>query len=643
MAGIEGGMRSGRDGYQAGRDLIINQPSQPAPPRIWNLPPRNAAFAGRKEQLTAIRTEFLSGKPVAVQALHGMGGVGKTQLAIEFAHSYSADYDIVWWLDSDSESTVVLAEKFAELAVRLDCAEAGTAPDVMGRAALSDLHYRDRWLIIFDNAEDPGALREWLPSGPGHVLITSRFSGWDEDAVPVRVDIFSRDESVGFLLARVPHLEAPEAAELAGELGDLPLALALAAAYLTETRLTVGQYMGRLRDYGTELLDECRLTTYRGTLKAVAALAYDLLHTTDEDAANLAVICAYLAPEPVPVDWLAAAAASRLPRRLSHRLADPRSREQLLSALTRGSLVRREEEGLTMHRLLQDILRTYPGPRKTRTARRVAETIVIANQPPLDQAPKEAWPTWARLLPHVLALLDPGGSSNWELRDVAARGAWYLTDRGNAKDALDLAAKLHEQWRQDLGADHPLALQIANARGRALRELGRYGDARVLDEETLASYQRLYGANHVGTLTAANSLAIDLRALGEHREAYELDKDTLDCRRRMLGDDHPRTLRSANNLAADLHALREFDAARVLNEDTLDRRRRVLGDDHPDTLISASNLADDLRALGNHCAARELDVDTLERRRRVLGEDHPLTRRLAEKVGRDRRGLQPDG
>jgi hypothetical protein len=527
------------------------------------------------------------------------------------------------------------------MAVKLGCAQAGTAPDVIRRAVRSSLYNRDRWLLVFDNAKDPGALREWLPSGPGHVLITSRSSGWVEDAVPVPVDVFSRDESVRFLETwaletRRLRLEPSEATRLAEALGDLPLALAQAAAYLDETGLTVGRYVDLLADRVTELLDQGRSTAYGGVSHTAAVtLTYDQLRAADEDAADLASICAFLAPEPIRDDWLAAA-AGRLPGGLAGRLADPVARGPLLSALTRSSLARRDAGGLSMHRLTQGILRSYPGQRKANNARKLAEDIVVANRPPRDQAPEEARPTWTCLLPHILAL-DPGHTGSSDLRAVAQQGAWYLTDSGNAEDALDLATRLYEQWRTDLGADHPQALQIANTRGRALRELGRYGEARALDEDTYARYRLRYGDNYVDTMTLAHSLASDLRALREYDAASELDQKILERRCLRLGADHPSTLRSASNLAADWYGLGDFAAARKLDADTFERRRRRLGADHPDTLISANNLANDLRALGDFAAALAHDKDTLERRRRVLGEDHPLTRRSAENLARDRR------
>ena len=198
---------------------------------------------------------------------------------------------------------------------------------------------------------------------------------------------------------------------------------------------------------------------------------------------------------------------------------------------------------------------------------------------------------------------------------------------------------LRQQWRDRLGEDHEHTLMAAHYLAWALLEMGRYAEARDLNQDTLDRRRRVLGEDHPDTLNSAHNLAIDLRKLGEVQAARDLDQDTLDRHRRVLGEDHPSTLRSATNLAVDLRELGEVQAARDLDQDTLDRRRRVLGEDHPNTLISASNLATDLRALGEVQAARDLDQDTLDRRRRVLGQDHPDTLTSANNLAIDLREL----
>jgi tetratricopeptide (TPR) repeat protein len=630
-----------RDAYVGGRDTYVfhgdthvvhQEPSASArSARIWgSVPARNAAFAGRKGLLSAVRRALAVGDPVAVQALHGRSGVGKTQIAIEYAHRHAADYDVVWWLNA--ENAALLGEQFAALAAELGCAARGAPLDVVQRAVLNELHQFPRWLLVFDNAEEPADVRAWLPGGAGHVLITSRASGWEEVAICLEVDVLARADSVTILKGRVSALSDSDADKLAAALDDIPLAVAQAASYLAETKMRAVQYIALLRNRAAELMGKGKLATYPGTLTAVTQFAYDRLRAEDEQAAVLAAMCAFLAPETVPEEWFVTA-AEQLPVLMAARLSDPLARAQLLAGIDRSSLARLDPGGLLMHRLTQAILRDHLPADQAAAARRLAESVVAANDPGDTDLPG-TWPTWARVLPHLLAL-EPETSSSASLRDVAGSAAWYLTRRGDAGAAHELAGNLYEGWRDGLGPDNSYTLWAANSLAQALRDMGRFAQAQDLDEDTLARRRRLIGEDHPHTFASANNLALDLRGLGEFGAARELDEDLLARRRRVLGEDHPETLVSASNLAVDLSELGEFEAARRLDEDTLARRRRALREDHPDTLVSASNLAVDLRTLGEFEAARKLDEDTLARRRRVLGEDHPDTLLSASNLARD--------
>ena len=171
-------------------------------PGVWNVPARNPGFTGRDGLLVAVREALLSGDRAVVQALHGMGGVGKTQLAIEYAHRFAGGYELVWWINA--ESPALIAEQVAALAAQLGCAEPGAELQAARGAVLAELRVRDRWLLVFDNATGPEDVADGLPAGAGHVLITSRARDWAEIAVPVEVDVLARAESVAILCNRVP-------------------------------------------------------------------------------------------------------------------------------------------------------------------------------------------------------------------------------------------------------------------------------------------------------------------------------------------------------------------------------------------------------------------------------------------------------
>jgi transcriptional regulator with XRE-family HTH domain len=603
-------------------------------PRAWNTPARNPAFIGRDDLLAAVKERLRTGHAAVVQALCGMGGVGKTQLAAEYAHRFADSYDLTWWIDAEHEG--LIGDQVVSLGLMLGCVPAGAGAEAVRAAVLTELRQRDRWLLIFDNAQKPADVTRWLPGGGGHVLITSRERGWDEVATTVEVDLLTRAESIEMLRRRAPGLTTTDADRLAAELGDLPLAIAQASGFIADTGTPASQYLGLLQTRAGQLLEHGVPGSYPCSLAAATALLADRLADQDPAAAELASLCAFLAPEPIP-EYLFTGAADVLPDELAAPAADPLAWRRTLAQMSRQSLARVDHRGLQMHRLTQAILRDRLAPARAAAARACTEAILAASDPG-DPPDPGTWARWAQLMPHVLAA-DLGATDNPALRELVPRVCWYLIERGDARAARDLMIDLRRQWRDRLGADHRHALMAAHYLAWALWELGRYAESRDLNQVTHERRRNVLGDDHPDTLNSAHNLAMDLRMLGDARGARDLDQDTLDRYRRSQGRDHLSTLRSANNLAADLRALGQPEDARKLDQDTLDHRRDVLGHDHPDTLNSAHNLAMDLRMLGDACAARDLDQDTLDRRRQVLGHDHPDTLKSTSNLAADLRAL----
>ena len=607
-------------------------------PRTWNVATRSAVFSGRDRLLAQVRQQLAGGSPVAVQAMYGMGGVGKTLLAVEFAHRFAGDYDLVWWVDAEQPGPV--PEQLASLAVAADLVSADATIPVAVAAAQKHLRGSGRWLVVFDNAEDPAAIRAFVPEGRGDVLITSRNPAWSGVAVPVEVDVFTRAESVYLLKRQVQALTGQDADTIAGQLGDLPLAIAQAAGVLAETHMSAGEYLNALREETEQVLSTGVPPTYPVSLAAVVRVAAKRVAAVDPAAVQLLNVCAFLAPEPIHYEWFISTASPNrwaLPDTPAAIVASSFALRQRAALLARHGLARATPEGLLLHRLTAAIARD------TLTLAEQAATRATAEQLLVDVGPVEAydaalWPVWAAILPHLIHL-DPATTSNGDLRELACNAALVMYLRGDSRGGGDLAQHLHRAWSASLGEDHPNTLFAANNLARCSHGLADYERARMLDQDTFTRRRRILGEDHPYTLYSASNLARDLQTLGDYHRARELEEDTLARRRRVLGDDHRDTLHSASRLTVILCDLGDYQGARELQEDTLPRSRQILGDDHPDTLSSATRLAVALCGLGDYQGARELQEDTLPRSRQVIGDDHPNTLRLASDLANTLRVL----
>ena len=443
---------------------------------------------------------------------------------------------------------------------------------------------------------------------------------------------------MAILRDRLPELTGGDADRVAGAVGDLALAVAQAAGYMTDVGMPAGDYVALLESRTAEVMRAGRPVTYPRPLAAVTQLALEHLRAEHTAAAEVVVLCAFLAPEPVPAEWFPRAGAV-LPVPLARKAADPVAWHEVLAAAGRSGLARLGNGELQMHRLTRAVIRGLLSARQAAAARSRATEILVASHSPLSRrgalAPA-AWPEWARLLPHLLAL-DPASSGSPQLREHARHAVWYLVKRGDARAGRDLALHLHEQWQQLLGPDHPDTLDAQYLLAFALSELGRYQEACDLYEDTLARRRRVLGENHPESLFAANSLALQLIELGDKQAARDLLADALSRMRQAHGDDILVTSGFASNLARALFDLGETDAARRLHEAALTGFRQAVGDDHPSTIECAMDLARDMQELGQAGAARHLHEDALARNRRVLGDDHPQTLRCVEELAADLR------
>ncbi|MFE4547886.1 FxSxx-COOH system tetratricopeptide repeat protein [Streptomyces sp. NPDC056785] len=619
-----------REDASGGRPRL---PSSAGMPGVWNVPSRNPRFTGREASMTRVREGLLDGGQAVVQAVHGLGGIGKTQLALEYAHRFASQYDVVWWIDAEQADQIPV--HYTELATRLGIATAEAGTGHSTQSLLAHLRTLDRWLIVLDNAEDPGVFKSVLPpAGPGHVLITSRNPGW-KDTVPSHgLDVFARGDSVAYLTTSIPRIAAEQADALADDLGDLPLALAQAAGIIT-TGMTPDRYRHLLTSKTTALMGNGGPPNYPASLAATVDIATARLADEHPQAADLLRLAAFLGPDPIPTAWLE---TSR--DQMATLTVDPDDfmwPQTALQPLARFGLANVDHETFQIHRLIQAIVRDHSGEADTTAAEDDVSALLTAIAP-TDTDDPATWSTWASLTSHLTARLH-AIAQHPPLHQTLINTVDYLCVSGQARAGRYLATTLRPAWIATLGDDHPDTLSITYGLATSLAHLGEYEQARRMHADSLERRRRALGDNHPDTLQSANNLASTLAHLGEYEQARRMDEGTLQRRRRALGDDHPDTLQSAHNLATALARLGEYEQARRLHADTLERHRRTLGDDHPVTLHSANNLSGTLARLGEYKQARRLYEDTLERRRRALGDDHPDTLSSANNLATTLSGL----
>lgn len=617
-------------------------------PAIWNVPNRNAFFVGRQAELAELAARLAApGSAVAVVASAGAGGVGRTELAVEFAWRHAGQYRLVWWLDAGYQAGAEAS--LVELAALLEVPAAGGMAAVV-LALRAELHRRADWLLIVDGVPDRQRLQCLVPAWSGRLLVTAEDGGVLGPDPPVTVGRFGRAESVRLLRHRCSWLGVPAARRIAAFVDDLPLSVAQAAQFLARTGMAADEYLPKLAGHLDPALDG--LAADAG-LAATVAVGQERLLALDPAAADLLDQFALLAAEPLPLtartpeglgEPALGPAAVELAARASAAAAtpgfvigDPETAGELVSSICGlGLAVRDGTQVQLQERVRALVAGTLTGPRRALVLARVLRLLSTAD--PGDPGQPASWPHYAAITPHLLAVTQclerTGGAGEpagfLRLLDCACD---YLRLAGRAADSYELADAAHRRRRHAHGEDHPETLRWAAVRGAALAALGRHDDARLVLVAVLARQQEVAGADDPATLRCANQLAGTLLALGEYEAARLLLQDTLDRRRRTLGPDDPLTLRSAADLGTALGALGYQPQARDVLEGVYRSRRRLLGAGHVDTLACAHELGVVLESLGDRDAARGLLAEVVASRRATLGASHPDTLASAHRLG----------
>lgn len=485
----------------------------PAPAGLINLPPRRQLFVGREDALSWLDGAVHEPGVVVVQAVHGLGGIGKSTLVAQWAATHRDDHRPIWWITADSPAS--LDAGLAALTVALHPALGAALPSPALREwAVRWLACHDRWLLILDNVTDPTHIAELLGRLPrGRILVTSRrATGWPDIVTPLRLDVLEPDQAVDLLTGIVSRagavIDPAGAAAVCAELGYLPLAVEQAGAYLAQTRTTASDYLRLLAEHPADMYrdgEEGRAA--ERTIARVWQVTLDAL-ADDPLPGRLLRTLAWYAPEAIPRD-------------LWRNTGDGEGEPAVVRAIGRLAAYNMltldpTSQAVTMHRLVQAVSRTpdpddpHRQPDDITTARTVAATALTTALPDEHRDPA-TWPAWRALVPHI--------------------------------DAFTSHPRAHTT-----DSERVIQAHLLNGAGLFLHNQGNLARATAYLRQVFTDRQRVLGKRHPDTLTSINNLASAYHAAGDLERAIPLFEQTLTGYRRVLGDDHPQTRVVYDNL-----------------------------------------------------------------------------------------------
>ena len=599
-------------------------PGPQVPRKTVRLAPRPGMLAGRKELLAELDARLAGGGGAGPRlvALRGLGGAGKTSMAVEYAYRHLGEVGVAWQFGA--EDATVLAAGFAELAAQLGAQDLAGPQDPVASVQAVLAASPEEWLLVFDNAPDRAAVELFLPpDGPGRVLVTSRNVAWPPGQA-LDVPMLALEAAAGFLITRTGDPDEQAAGELATELGGLPLALEQAGAYVQASGGSLAGYLALFRKRRPELLARGEPTGYDSTVAATWSLAFTDLEKSAPLAVGLLRLLACMAPEPVPLGLLLQprpGVAEGLADEVAAvvlLLDDELAAGDAVAVLRRYSLVSPAGKGLVqVHRLVQAVTADQM-PEDLAWAWRQAAAAVIEAAIPDDPERPDTWPTYAALLPHAEAALAAGSTG-------MAQIAIYLGSSGSYVAARELLRGIVEERARVLGPEHPNTLTVRANLAFWTGEAGDAAGARDQYAALLPIEERVLGPEHQDTLATRVTLAYYTGEAGDAAGARDQYLALLPIEERVLGPEHQYTLGSRANLARFTGRAGDAAGARDQYAALLPIRERVLGAQHPDTLDTRAGLARCTGEAGDATGARDQYAALLPIRERVLGPEHPDT------------------
>ncbi len=595
-------------------------------PALWNMPyPRNPFFTGRENLLAQLSTALKTYTAMALtqpQAISGLGGIGKTQLAVEYAYHFHANYQAVFWVRADTQENVI--SDFVTIAGMLNLPEKDEQEQSLTVTAVKEwLRTHTQWLLILDNADHLAMVREFMPPAfGGHMLLTTRAQVMGKLARSIAVEKMDEEVGVLFLLRRAgviaqdalveqaPHGERGAALEIVQEMDGLPLALDQAGAYMEEVPCNLEDYLRLYRKQRGTLLKRRGgvVADHPAPVATTWSLSFAQVEQANPAAADLLRMCAFLHPEAIPEE-LFTAGATHLGPRLHAVVTNEGAFNEAMSALHAYSLVSRDitDHTLSLHRLVQAALKDAMN--KTTYQRWATRTVRALNEafPAIEF---ETWPQCDRFLPHALtcaSLIEQEQMAFPEAAALLKQTGWYLAERVRYAEAELLLQRSLAICEQQLGLEHLDTANSAITLGWLYRHQGRYAEAEPLYQRALAIREQQLGSEHPDTATSLNNLAINYDHQGKYAEAEPLYQRALAICEQQLGPLHRDTTLSLNNLAYCYNDQGRYAEAEPLYQRALAIYEQQLGPQHPSTVITRRNYVSSLQRMGRKAEAEQLE------------------------------------
>lgn len=620
------------------------------PQTIFHIPYRqNPFFTGREQLLEQLHNNLTARKAAALtqaQAINGLGGIGKTQVAIEYAYRQRDFYPYIFWVNADKRETLIA--DYVGIAKLLHLPEQNEQDqNIIVTAVIAWLATHNDCLLILDNADDLPMIDPFVPTANTcHILITTRAQATNALAQSIEVEKMAMPEGTLMLLRRANVLatdatldqatqEDKETAEkIVIALDGLPLALDQAGAYIEETACSLSAYLQAYQHRQTDLLKRRGDNNmyHSDPVAATWSLSFEQVEQHNLLAADLMRCCAFLAPDDIPEE-LFTEGASELSSLLQPLATDPSLLDEAIGALRCFSLVRRNPNTSTfsIHRLVQAILKINMNEA---TQKLWAERAVrIVNHVFPADIDVTNWKQCQRYVAHAqtcATFIEEYDLTFPEAALLLNQTACYLYEVASYTKAEPLYQRALRIREQVEGADHPNTATSLNNLAELYKIQGKYEQAEPLYQRTIAISEKTLGSHPSHLATSLNNLAGLYRRQGKYEQAEPLYQRAIAIDEETLDSNHPNLARDLNNLGGLYYSQGKYEQAELFYRRALRVREQILGSEHPDTAISLYCLAELYKIQGKYEQAEPLYQRALQIMEKRLGTNHPSTVTIRE-------------